>query len=133
MKQSDGPEVQKALIDPARAVNILDFFFQERELKSAQEDWVLINATLMQEIGEAKWLNELLDVFTLETWEYKGHEIINPYLAVRISPSLRNDDDSEPPVARKQWVKSNADIIKQIGANAWLWRLLEVLETGELA
>jgi hypothetical protein len=128
MDQLNNTESEKMLANPAYAVNILDFFFQERELKSAKEDWVLINTTLMKDIGAAQWLNELLDVFTLETWEYKGHEIINPYLTVRISSKLRSSN--EPVVTREQWVEANKIAVVNTSPEAWLWKLLETLENG---
>ncbi len=36
----------------------------------------------------------------------------------------------EPTIERDAWVRANARLIAQIGAEAWLERLLDVLESG---
>jgi hypothetical protein len=54
--------------------------------------------------------------------------LVNPIYAVSISPSLAVEH--EPLVERSQWISANARLIKEIGAEAWLERLLDVLESG---
>ena len=54
--------------------------------------------------------------------------LVNPIYAVTISPSLFGEH--EPIVSRSQWVQANARLIEQIGAEAWLDRLLDVLASG---
>ena len=57
--------------------------------------------------------------------------LVNPFYAVTISPTLFGEHD--PIIARSRWVQANARLIEQIGAEAWLNRLLDVLESGAVA
>ena len=54
--------------------------------------------------------------------------LTNPFYAVRISPTLFGEH--EPPIDKATWVRANARRIEEVGAEAWLWTLLEVLEAG---
>ncbi len=54
--------------------------------------------------------------------------LVNPFYAVTIAPRLCGEH--EPMIDRAQWVSANARLIEQIGAEAWLNRLLRVLESG---
>ena len=54
--------------------------------------------------------------------------LTNPFYAVSIAPSLVGEH--EPLIDKALWVHANARRIEEVGAEAWLWRLLEVLETG---
>ena len=56
--------------------------------------------------------------------------LINPFYAIKLAPSLCLDH--APIVTREEWVQANAHLIEQMGAEAWLARLLEVLEMGAL-
>lgn len=53
--------------------------------------------------------------------------LINPYYAVRISPSLTTEH--EPMTSKEEWVKANIRLIEEIGSEAWLKRLLDILES----
>ncbi len=57
--------------------------------------------------------------------------LVNPFYAVSIAPSLCGEH--EPLIDRAQWVQANARLIEQIGAEAWLERLLDVLASGRVA
>lgn len=52
--------------------------------------------------------------------------LANPYYAVVIAESLYGDH--EPLVSEEDWIKANAKLIGEIGAEEWLYRLLEVLK-----
>ena len=54
--------------------------------------------------------------------------LINPFYAVTAAVTLCVPH--EPMIDRDAWVRANARPIAQIGAEAWLERLLDVLETG---
>ena len=54
--------------------------------------------------------------------------LVNPFYAVTAAPSFCVPH--EPMIERDVWVRANARLIAQIGAEAWLERLLDVLESG---
>ena len=54
--------------------------------------------------------------------------LVNPFYAVTAAPTFCVPH--EPTIERDVWVRANARLIEQIGAEAWLERLLDVLETG---
>ncbi len=54
--------------------------------------------------------------------------IINPYYAITIAPMLATDHD--PMISKEQWVQANMRLIEELGAEAWLKQLLEVLANG---
>jgi hypothetical protein len=54
------------------------------------------------------------------------HMLINPFYAVTITSELMGEH--EPLVSEAQWVAANARLIDQIGAKAWLEKLLAVLQ-----
>ncbi len=85
------------------------------------------NAHTMHDIGPKVWLDEFLDFITLAREKYDGHDIINPTLVVNVSDRLSGDH--EPLVTRELWIQANEKMIKEISPEAWLWRLLETLET----
>ncbi len=116
------------IANPFYVISIQDYMFREHELAAAKEDWVLLNAKVIEDTGASDWLNELLDVLTQPPAEYDGHDAANPTLAVHISKRLSGKH--EPLVPRELWVQVNTKAIGEMGAAKWLWRLLEVLETG---
>lgn len=121
-------ESSAALVNPFYAVSLRGHMFFDHSSKSAQEDWVLLNAHLIEDIGAERWLKEFLEVISLPRSKYDGHDAIDPTIAVRASDRLRGEH--KPVVTRKQWIKANAKLIKELGAAEWLQLLLEVLETG---
>jgi hypothetical protein len=52
--------------------------------------------------------------------------LANPYYAIVIAKNL--SEDHEPLIAEEDWVKANAKLIQEIGAEEWLHRLLDVLK-----
>lgn len=52
--------------------------------------------------------------------------LINPIYAINIEPDLVAEH--EPLVSEAQWVQANVKLIEEIGAQAWLERLLAVLQ-----
>lgn len=52
--------------------------------------------------------------------------LINPIYAINIEPDLAAEH--EPLVSEAQWVQANVKLIEEIGAQAWLERLLAVLQ-----
>jgi len=55
-----------------------------------------------------------------------GHMVINPFYAINLSTDLFGDH--EPLISEENWIAANARLIEQIGAAAWLERLLAVLQ-----
>lgn len=51
---------------------------------------------------------------------------INPYYAISISSEL--SEEHEPMTSKENWVKVNTKLIREMGEEAWLERLLAVLE-----
>ena len=68
-------------------------------------------------MGEGEWTEEAVQAL-----------LVNPFYAVTASPVLCVPH--EPIIERGAWIRANARLIEQIGAEAWLGRLLEVLESG---
>jgi hypothetical protein len=55
--------------------------------------------------------------------------LINPFCAIRVSHSLTVKH--EPLTTKEQWVRVNARLIRNLGTEEWLTRLLAVLESGQ--
>jgi hypothetical protein len=54
------------------------------------------------------------------------HMLINPFYAINITPDLMGEH--EPLVSEAQWIAANKKLIEEIGAKAWLEKLLAVLQ-----
>lgn len=52
--------------------------------------------------------------------------LANPYYAIVIAKSL--NEDHEPLITEEDWIKANAKLIQEIGAEEWLHRLLDTLK-----
>ena len=52
--------------------------------------------------------------------------LINPYYAVQIDPTLV--DDHELLVSEEQWITANRKLLRELGDEAYLCRLLAVLK-----
>lgn len=50
----------------------------------------------------------------------------NPFYAVTFDPGLFGDH--EPLVSKEQWITANVRLIKEMGAEAYVRQLLEILE-----
>lgn len=127
MNSDQENELSKQLINPFNTIIFERHLFNDKTA-STKEDWIVLNAKLMEDIGVEVWLKQFLEVMTLPKAEYDGHDIINPALAVIISDSLKGEH--APLVTQDQWVIANTKLVGEIGIASWLWRLLEVLEIG---
>lgn len=57
--------------------------------------------------------------------EHLKNNYPNPFYAINIDKSLV--DEHEPLISEEDWVKTNAKLIKEIGEEDWLYRLLDAL------
>ena len=122
----DEKTAAKLLINPTSAIKVADEVFAVHKPASTKEDWVLLNADLVEKIGAAAWLDELLDALSLSPEKYDGHDIVNPTLAIAVSETLRTSLSQS--IKRKEWIQANTKLMNEIGAAEWLWLLLETLE-----
>ncbi len=116
------------IANPFYAVTFASHVFKKHSSLGSKEDWVAANAFTMKDIGAKVWLEEFLDLMALSRAKYDGHDILNPMLVINVSDRLHGDH--EPLVTRELWVQANEKVIKEMGPEAWLWQLLEVLDTG---
>lgn len=129
MKPTDTDFVEKSIVNPFYAITLKDELFGEHAIEGAKEDWVLKNVQLIEEMGSKDWLGELL--LSLSPKGKPDHvrdTLINPYKGIIFSDRLMGEH--EPLVTREMWIDANVKMIKELGADTWLWRLLGVLETG---
>ena len=54
--------------------------------------------------------------------------LTNPSYAVNVADVLCTPHP--PLVSKEEWVAANAQLLQELGAEAWLHTLLDVLETG---
>lgn len=126
---SDERQAAKILINPYSVITFRDDLFQPHNINGALEDWVKKNTGLVLEVGNKTWLDEFLKVLSPNTpADYVRDSIINPYRGLHFSERLRGAH--EPIVDRTMWIEANSKMIDELGADTWLWRLAEVLETG---
>lgn len=55
---------------------------------------------------------------------------VNPYYTINISPILSEKHD--PIVDKEKWIAANTRLMKEIGQEEWLKRLLDILESGTI-
>lgn len=127
MSTDKASDDKSTITNPFYTVTFASHIFK-KHTEGPKEDWVLLNAHLIKELGAKTWLGELLDVLSQSRAKYDGHDAINPTVVINVSDRLQGKH--EPLVTREQWVQANAHLIDEIGAEAWLWRLIEALETG---
>jgi hypothetical protein len=121
-------ELIENIMNPANAIIFASHLFSVDEPVSNKEDWIMLNAQLLESIGTSAWLNQFLDSISLPRDGYHGHDIINPSLAIKISESLK--DVAHPLISRDQWVQANIKLLGEIGNAQWLGKLLDLLEVG---
>lgn len=119
------PFEPKVIINPFYTVTLADYLFSSPEPRISREDWVLLNANIIEDMGPGEWLEEFLLAISLRENEYNGHDIINPTLTVSLSPGLQGSH--EPLVEQSEWIASNVKMIDDIGVTVWLELLLDVL------
>ena len=127
MSSPDEEGVKNILINPYYAVVFADYLFSQKPVAS-EEDWLLLNAALIGDIGVEQWLEELLDVLSLSQAKYDGHDVTNPSISASISVNLRGKHPLT--VTRQQWIQANTKLSEELGVHKWLQLLLETLETG---
>ncbi len=127
MNTDNTSDAKSLIINPFYTVALASHVFK-KHTEGPKEDWVAANAHLIEDMGAKVWLDELLDVLSLSRAKYDGHDIINPTLTINISDRLQGEHP--PLVKREEWIAANVKLIEELGATAWLWLLLEVLETG---
>lgn len=130
MQSESENELVKKVINPVATVIFASHLFNTSDLASNKEDWVVLNAKLMEGISVPVWLNQFLDVISLPLDDYDGHDIINPSLAVKLSSSLQNVE--APLIKRDQWIEANTKLISELGTAQWLSQLLDVLENDAI-
>lgn len=116
------------IANPFYAVTLASHVFIKHSSLGSKEDWVAANAYTMNDISPKVWLDEFLDLMTQSRAKFDGHDIVRPMLVVNVSDRLKGNH--EPLTTRELWIKANEKIIKETSPEAWLWRLLDVLETG---
>lgn len=124
--QPNSQNAEKLLTNPFYAINFAPHLFNKHSNLSPKEDWIAANAHTMKYVGLKAWLIELLDVLSQSRDAYDGHDIINPALVINISDGLKGEH--ELLVERELWINANEKLIKELGSETWLWRLLETLE-----
>lgn len=58
----DEIDVKRTLTNPYYAVNFDPILFEDHEHLVSEEEWVKVNAKLIQDIGPEEWLKQLLEV-----------------------------------------------------------------------
>lgn len=66
-----------------------------------------------------------------QSWQEEDIEriLINPFSSITISSALTIEH--EPPVSTDEWIQTNTDLIKNMGAKDWLIHMVDVLEGKE--
>lgn len=128
MNQPENANTYADIINPANAVNFNNHIFKQK-LLTTKEDWLLLNTTLIEDMGAKTWLSELLDVLFLNEKDYDGHDVINPSIVIPVSESFQAKHDLN--VSCEQWIDSNETVINKIGAYKWLNMLLDILESDK--
>lgn len=115
------------LANPYYAVSFADYMYAGDKTDAAKEDWVLKNTRLIDEMGVEDWLEQLLISLTTEPEDSPTYTIISPRNVVIVSERLRGEH--KPIITREQWLQVNAKLMKELGYEVWLWRLIDILET----
>jgi len=121
-------DVEKSIINPYYATNFQDYLFEEHEIRESKEDWVARNIELIEENGAKAWLEQFLKVLAVDGKPLM-QELVNPYKAINFSNQLQGKH--EPTITPEKWTQANIKLIAELGAGAWFWQLLNVLETGD--
>jgi hypothetical protein len=115
--------LQRIIISPFYAITVAPQLTEEHEPVMSEAKWVQANASLMREVGSARWLRQLLDVLEGKASAPEGP--INPSQAINIDPLFAAE---HPPLIEwEMWVNVNVTQIRNMGAEGWLVQLLDVL------
>ena len=115
--------LQRIIINPYYAITVAPQLTEEHEPPLDETEWVRANASLMEGMGGERWLKQLLDV--LECKADAPDQPINPFQAVNIDPLFAVEHP--PLIEREMWVDVNVVHVRNMGAQAWLRQLLDVL------
>ena len=116
--------LQRIIINPLYAITVAPHLTVEHEPRLDESEWVQANASLIGEMGAEQWLGQLLDVLEGKAGAPEGP--INPSQAVNIHPLFAAEHP--PLIGREMWVEVNVMQIRNMGAQGWLWQLLDVLD-----
>lgn len=119
------------LINPFNAMSFTDYVFKQRKPALAKEDWVFTNAALIKDIGPEAWLKQLVASLTIKPSkpiDNLNELVVSPHQVITVSGQLRGEH--KPPIAIETWIAANVKLMTELGAEDWLWQLLNVLETG---
>lgn len=116
--------LQRIIINPFYAITIASQLTEEHEPTMDETEWVRANAALMEEMGAARWLRQLLDVLEGKAGALGGR--IDPSQAVTIDPLFATPHP--PLIEREMWVEVNVMHIRNMGTEGWLRQLLDVLD-----
>ena len=81
------------------------------------------NSTTAELHSIADWKEQDVPRFTQDNLQ---RILINPFYAITVAPRLTAEHD--PPMSEAEWIQANASLMREVGAERWLQRLLEVLE-----
>jgi hypothetical protein len=126
MSSTEEDDAKAIFANPYYVVSFADYLFDTQDTPLAREDWVLANAKLIKEMGAKEWLTELLACLATEPSDNPTYMVINPRQTVVFSDELHVEH--EPIVDTDIWLEANMKMLKEIGAEEWLWQLLKVLE-----
>lgn len=123
MAQFAEDNLQRIMMNPFYVVTVASQLTTEHDPPMGETEWVQANASLIKDIGAEKWIRQLLDV--LEGKAIAAEKPINPVHAVNIDPLFAAE---HPPIIEKDmWVDVNVMQLRNLGAEGWLRRLLDVL------
>lgn len=118
--------LQRIIINPFYAIAVAESLTEEHELSMGEAEWVRANASLMEEMGNERWLRQLLDVLEGKAPAPQGP--IDPSQAVNIDPLFAAEHP--PLIGREMWVDVNTKQIRHMGAEGWL-RQIERTAAGK--
>ncbi len=119
--------IENNLINPYHVINFADYLFKPQIQPIAKEDYVLANAKLIKTLGASTWLTKLIEILSSEV-DDKTYAVINPIESVLISARLQGQHKTI--IDLKDWLSANIKLINEIGAEEWLYLLLNILETA---
>lgn len=115
--------LQRVIINPFYAITVAESLIEEHEPSMAEAEWVQTNASLMEEMGPARWLRQLLDALEGKVGVPQGP--IDPSKAINIDPLFAAEHP--PLIGRERWVEVNVMQMRNMGVEGWLRQLLDVL------
>jgi len=124
MRDFTPDDIQRILINPFYAITVDHHLMSDQLQTMSRATWVEANKGLVQHLGSEQWLTHLLA--SLQGSVIISEEYINPAVAIAIDPLF-----AEPHpllLTCSQWVQANANLLNELGTDAWLTQFLAVLE-----